>query len=186
MEVNGFKILETKTFKKRKYFLAICKLCSHHFLVRADAIIKSKSCGCSWKTPGVTRRLQRIYNSMKNRCNNESHVFYSRYGGAGIKVCDSWNDDSKKFYKWALESNYCDLKSIDRINNDFGYSEENCRWIIPANQARNRKSNVVTEDIARKIQNEEKGISLDDLCKKYNIHKSTLKRIKYKQTWKNL
>lgn len=73
-------------------------------------------------------RPYRIWIHMKDRCNNTRSEQYERYGGRGIKVCDSWMNSFQEFYDWAMSHGYRDDLSLDRINNDLGYFPENCRW----------------------------------------------------------
>lgn len=185
--INGFRVVEDLgRIEKHRFLIAECKVCKKHFKVRKDSLPRQKSCNCLFFTPGVPRRLQRIYNSMKSRCNNPNHIYYYRYGGAGIKICAEWNNNSHTFYNWSLSNGYDAFLSIDRIDNSKGYSPENCRWVTKIKQARNTTKNKVTEEIARLIQAEPKRQSLNDLALKYGISKSTLKAIKYKQNWKGL
>ena len=89
-------------------------------------------------------RLYKVWENMKSRCYNPKHKSYHRYGGRGITVCNQWKADFGAFEKWALESGYDGSAkqgqcTLDRIDNDKGYSPENCQWIT--NQENCNKTN---------------------------------------------
>ena len=87
--------------------------------------------------------LYAVWCGMKARCNNQNNTYYSRYGGRGISVCDEWQNNYNAFRDWMLDNGYSDSghdKTIDRINNDLGYSPDNCRVVDAKSQANNRSS----------------------------------------------
>ena len=99
----------------------------------------SKSCGCSFLKHGKKgTRLYNIWGGMKARCYRKSHVWYKRYGGRGITVCDEWLNDFQAFHDWAMANGYEDNLTIDRIDNNKGYQPDNCRFVTQAQQVRNR------------------------------------------------
>ena len=83
-------------------------------------------------------KLYYVWVGMKARCCNHNNKRYEGYGGRGISVCSGWEDYSG-FSKWAKENGYADGLSIDRINNDDGYSPHNCRWTSASIQSRNSR-----------------------------------------------
>ena len=123
---------------------------------------KIKSCGCkrgilkiqSMGTHGKTNtRLYSMWHSMKSRCNYDTKGS-ERYYGRGIKVCSEWEHDFIAFHNWAVNNGYKDNLSIDRIDNNKGYSPDNCRWVDLDIQNNNRSTNKYLE-----IEGEEKTIA---------------------------
>lgn len=80
------------------------------------------------------------WSCMKDRCRNPRNPGYARYGGRGIGVCERWAASFEAFF--------ADMGpkprggSLERIDNDAGYSPENCVWTDAKAQSRNRSSNV--------------------------------------------
>ena len=87
-------------------------------------------------------RLYQIWCSMKNRCYNPFVEKFPNYGGRGIKVCPEWKDNFLAFWGWAYNSGYKEHLQIDRIDCNKDYSPENCRWVTPKQQQRNRTNSV--------------------------------------------
>ena len=92
---------------------------------------------------GKQPRLLNIWNSMKQRCYNENHEAYSRYGGREISVCDEWRNDSYAFREWAVANGYRDDLTLDRIDVNGNYCPENCRWVTRKEQNNNRTDNLI-------------------------------------------
>lgn len=117
---------------------------------------KSKSCGCV-SLEKSRRRLYKhgmnntpilnVYHGMKQRCLNPNDSSYENYGGRGITICDEWNgeDGSINFLNWAMENGYAEGLSIDRIDNDKGYSPDNCRWATRQEQNSNKRNSILIE-----------------------------------------
>lgn len=117
---------------------------------------KSMSCGCLQRERarentakrneihGCTNtRLFRIWTGIKTRCFDKNDKAYESYGGRGITMCSEWRDDFTKFRDWALANGYADNLTCDRINNDKGYSPNNCRWATYRQQGRNTRRNTL-------------------------------------------
>ena len=90
-------------------------------------------------------RIYKIFMGMHSRCEHTTCSHYENYGGRGISVCDEWsgNDGFFYFYKWSMENGYSNKLSIDRIDNEKGYSPDNCRWATRLQQCYNKTNNIL-------------------------------------------
>lgn len=140
------------------YVMWRCKCdCGNEGVVRANSLKRgdSKSCGCLLRKVNAIAqtkhghygtRIYRIWDCMKARCNNPNSKSYSRYGSRGISVCEEWKE-FMPFYTWAMANGYDDKLTIDRIDNEKGYSPQNCRWVNMKTQQNNKAScHYVTYD----------------------------------------
>lgn len=117
--------------------------------------------------------LRRIWRAMWNRCNNPKHTKYSFYGGRGITVCDRWSGENGfENFKNDMGERPSPLHEIDRRDNSLGYAPDNCHWVTPDVQARNKRSN-------RNITYNGKTQCLTDWAKELGMSRITLlKRIR--------
>src|SRR5215469_14039031 len=103
---------------------------------------RSQGCGCSAverKTKHGMRKSPHYgrWREMHQRCRNPKNLRFQAYGGRGITICDEWYDldtfirDMGPTWRPGL--------TLDRIDNDLGYSPENCRWIPLPDQSKNRR-----------------------------------------------
>lgn len=109
---------------------------------------KTRSCGCL-KDELVSIRFSKhkrkftteynIWRTIKDRCLNPNNKSYKNYGGRGITICSEWKDSFETFY-----SDMGDRPKgfqIDRINNNEGYFADNCKWLSPSENCRNKRNN---------------------------------------------
>jgi hypothetical protein len=85
--------------------------------------------------------LYGCWRSMLDRTTNPGSQAWPAYGGRGIKCCQAWRESFAKFV-----ADMGDKPSaghyLDRIDNDGNYTPKNCRWCLPSQSARNRRSSV--------------------------------------------
>lgn len=74
--------------------------------------------------------------AMKQRCYYKGYRRYDRYGGRGIKVCDSWLESFENFYN-DMGPKPSPKHSLDRIDTNGNYCPENCRWADQKTQTQN-------------------------------------------------
>lgn len=161
------------------YLVYVCD-CGNQGTARTDHLLggRIKRCGdcaaaalAARATHGHTRhatssRTYKSWRSMRERCNNPAAPNYAIYGGRGITVCERWQQ---------FENFLADMgarpegKSIDRIDNNKGYSPDNCRWATPLEQQSNtRKAHLVTFGGETH--------TIGEWARKLGMHRSTLGR----------
>ena len=116
---------------------------------------------------------------MMERCTNPNCVGYKRYGARGITVCQEWIDSPQAFVDWALANGFSPELQIDRIDNDKGYSPDNCRWVTARENIRNRSNSVITPTIAgqAKFLYQVEEITIQDIADYFGINKSTMANV---------
>ena len=129
---------------------------------------KTHSCGCI-RGGHPHSKLKGVWESAKQRCNNPNHKFYNRYGGRGIEFSQSWSD-YVVFKEWAESNGYQEGVglTLDRIDNNLGYSPDNCRWVDMKTQIRNRRNTFHVDFKGEKV-------TLGFLSDQYGINIRTLK-----------
>lgn len=80
-------------------------------------------------------REYRIWQMMKQRCENPNNCNYKRYGARGISVCERWNDFANFLEDMGVSPSL--THSIERVDNNGNYTSENCHWATPKQQQNN-------------------------------------------------
>ena len=140
----------------------LCKCSCGQEKIIAGADIRrgeQKSCGCSqtiWAQSarvvhGKSRTaLHRLWRNMINRCERPQSHNYNRYGGRGITVCQEWRNSSLSFITWCVNNGHGKGLELDRVDNDKGYSPDNCRFVTRAvNQANKSPRKQVAAEFVR-------------------------------------
>lgn len=136
---------------QRPKYLCVCD-CGKEKLIDVSSVKRgADSCGCftsqkitnSNRVHGMSRtKIHSIWKAMKQRCLNPKNQRYKDYGGRGISICNSWLD-FQNFYKDV--GDYPERMSLDRIDNNKGYSPENCRWATYTQNANNTRKSTSVE-----------------------------------------
>jgi hypothetical protein len=169
-----FNMLTAVRFTKvspggQAYWLFRCD-CGNEKEVRANHAKTGqiKSCGCStselmsqngskhghYKGDVATPEYS-AWTQAKQRCHSPTHQSFFRYGARGIAMCDRWRDGDGGLSGFECFIADMGLRpeggTLDRIDNDKGYSPDNCRWVSMKVQGRNRSDNLVIEFQGEKI-----------------------------------
>lgn len=139
--------------------------CGNETHVTGDSLRKGRttSCGCFNVTCHTKHGVRyapeyTVWSSMMQRCYSSKCKAYNNYGGRGITVCDEWQNPTT-FCQWSRENGYDKGLQLDRIDNDKGYSPENCHYVTRLENVNNRRNTAKICD----------GTSLTDFCRSVGI-----------------
>lgn len=141
---NLYVLGKAETTAKNSKWLCECLICGAKKTYQRPYLTSgnAEDCGCrkgekvsaSRKTHGQTKSpLHKKWMQMRHRVNDPSKPYVRR----GITVCDEW-DSFEVFAEWALANGFDPALELDRIDNDKGYSPENCRWVNHRVNCQNR------------------------------------------------
>ena len=151
------RTVERRRLNGRSEWLCVCQCGNRKWIAYTllqGAVRPVKSCGCkridllraAQTTHGASVESSPLYptfiswQSMLWRCYNVNRNDYPSYGGRGIVVCKRWR--SFTAFLEDMGSKPTGM-SLGRINNNKGYSPDNCRWETVKEQARNKRTNTV-------------------------------------------
>jgi hypothetical protein len=122
--------------------------CGNELAVRRNGLVSgnSKTCGCSRrdKPPNYRHGMSGSgtiisWKSMIQRCTNHKHPAFRNYGARGITVCERW----LLFENFLADMGHRpDGFTLERKNNNLGYSPDNCKWATRAEQNANTRTNI--------------------------------------------
>ena len=174
---GNWKVLYRNGSSPRNFALWHCKcmLCGQEKDVVGQSLTSGASTKCrncvprtALTKPHRKERIYSLYTGIKQRCYDPNARSYKAYGGKGIGMCEEWKNSPDAFFGWAFSSGYTDDMTIERIDNDKGYSPNNCTWIPMNKQSANRCMN-------NSIQYKGNTYNLTEACRHAGVNLGTLK-----------
>jgi hypothetical protein len=153
-DITGQRFGKYRVMDYAGYTLKACGIKQHYWICQCDCGNTKEveggnlrrgrivSCGCHIQAVKTTHnksnsRAYTIWCSMLTRCSNPNHKNYRHYGGRGITVCESWQNSFEAFYNDMGDPP--ENLTLDRIDNEKGYSKDNCRWATWEEQNNNQR-----------------------------------------------
>lgn len=91
-------------------------------------------------------RLYWVWATMKQRCQNPKARDYRHYGRRGVRVCKAWQEFDA--FARDMAATYAPGLTLERKNNDHGYTPKNCCWASRLQQSRNQRPRATRAALA--------------------------------------
>lgn len=160
MRFGRWTVVSQATNKKdQRAWNCVCD-CGRIGVVRTSPLNGGKStqcCACAATQSGKKTRkhghclmgkmspTMMSHYSMKQRCLNKNAHEYENYGGRGIGICKEWLGESGFSIFLSDMGERPDGTSIERVDNNKGYSKDNCIWATREQQQSNKRTSVIIE-----------------------------------------
>jgi hypothetical protein len=179
---NGRKKCEIPGCKRFNSSDGLCYVHKRHLDLYGDALAgkfytKFERHNSSYK------RVYKIYRGMLNRCFLVTSSSYKDYGERGISVCDRWRESFSSFLE---DMGECPSPThqLDRIDNNKGYSAENCVWATPAENSRHKRNTKLNKEIVKTIRDlVSTGLTATQIGKKLNVNVNTCQSVIKNRSW---
>lgn len=159
----------------------------------------TKSCGCAQIEAVITTGKRNrthgkasggkvvpeypLWRGMKSRCYNKKSPQFKNYGARGITVCDEWRNSFAAFYR-DMGPRPAPHLTVERKNNNRGYSKSNCVWATKSEQMRNTRFNVLNLSLAREAKSvRHAGGNLSAWARSKGVSESAARKAAIGQTW---
>ena len=153
-DITGFRfgrlvVLERLGRNPRGHYLVLCQCdCGNKPIARATSLNSGhqRSCGCIRREKLIAQATihgqcktptWQSWRGMIERCYSPRSPSYKWYGARGVGI-----DDPRWFQFVNFRADMGERPpglTLDRRNNDLGYSKANCRWATPKQQTDNRR-----------------------------------------------
>lgn len=158
--------------KKGSEGFGYCRKHYVQFKKWGDPLFKGKSSGRPNKHMVKDFPIEyTAWQRMKARCLNKNNKSFKDYGGRGITICDRWLEKRNGFSNFVDDLGRKPSPSKDfslgRIDNNKGYSPDNCRWETWREQDLNKRNTNLVEYNGEKM-------TLNELSKIVGVPQPTL------------
>lgn len=179
--------------KHGAYWLFKCD-CGEEKVIHGAPVRRGRtlSCGCLAKerfTKRITKhgmaksKTYDIWVGMKQRCLNPKSDSYKNYGGKGISICEEWLS-FEQFYRDMGEAP--EGMTIERVDNNSGYSKENCKWATRSEQNVNKTYTNKTTGIKNISYNKRDNSFSVGICRNKKRYRKDFKNLDDAIQWRDL
>jgi len=166
------------TWIKRRRF--VCKCDCWNITVKSLTALRTKSYKSCWcwrfKHWMFWTRFYDIWGHIVYRCNNSNSKWYKNYWWRWIKCLwnsfEEFRDDMYESYLEHSKKYWENNTTIERIDVNWNYCKENCKWATKQEQSRNKRETVRYNNIP-----------IIDLCEQLWLNYNTVKTRINKLWW---